>query len=41
MILAAVFHVTRREWRNVAFNAVLGAVAAFVAYGRYVVIPSA
>jgi putative oxidoreductase len=39
MILAALFHITRGEWPNVAFNVVLGAVAAFVAYGRSVVLP--
>ena len=39
MILAALFHITRGEWPNVAFNVVLGVVAAFVAYGRSVVLP--
>jgi uncharacterized membrane protein YphA (DoxX/SURF4 family) len=37
MLLAAIFHVTRREWPNVIFNLVLGALAAFVAYVRYAV----
>jgi uncharacterized membrane protein len=37
MVLAAVFHFTRREWPNVVFNLVLGALAAFVAYARYAV----
>ena len=40
MLLAAIFHVTRREWPNVVFNLVLGALAAFVAYVRFV-LPSA
>lgn len=39
MVLAAIFHATRREWPNVVFNLVLGALAGFVAYGRYVVVP--
>jgi integral membrane sensor domain MASE1 len=37
MVLAALFHVTRREWPNVLFNLVLGAIAAFVAYARFAV----
>jgi len=37
MVLAAIFHARRREWPNVVFNMVLGAVAAFVAYARYAV----
>ena len=37
MVLAAIFHVTRREWPNVLFNLVLGAIAAFVAYARFAV----
>jgi uncharacterized membrane protein YphA (DoxX/SURF4 family) len=37
MVLAAIFHVTRREWPNVVFNLVLGALAAVVAYARYAV----
>lgn len=41
MVLAAAFHIARREWPNVVFNVVLGALAAFVAYGRYFVIPFA
>ena len=40
MLLAAIFHVTRREWPNVVLNLVLGALAAFVAYVRFV-LPSA
>ena len=34
MILAAVFHVVRGEYNFVPINLVLGAVAAFIAYGR-------
>lgn len=34
MVLASVFHLTRGELGGVAFNAVLGSVAAFVAWGR-------
>jgi putative oxidoreductase len=39
MVLAAIFHTIRREWPNVVFNVVLAGLAAFVAYGRYVVVP--
>jgi uncharacterized membrane protein YphA (DoxX/SURF4 family) len=39
MVLAAVFHISRRESLGVVFNLVLGAIAAFVAYARYVVVP--
>lgn len=35
MALAIVFHLGRGEVQNVAFNVVLGALAAFVAYGRW------
>jgi len=35
MLLAAVFHVTRRELLGVLFNLILGALAVFVAYARY------
>jgi hypothetical protein len=37
MVLAALFHITRREWPNVVFNLVLGTLAAFVAYARIAV----
>jgi uncharacterized membrane protein len=37
MVLAGLFHITRREWPNVIFNLVLGAIAAFVAYARLAV----
>ncbi len=40
MTLAAVFHLRRPGERpNVAFNMVLGVIAAFIAYGRYVTEP--
>ncbi len=35
MILAAVFHITRGEFGNLGFNAILGLLAAFVAWGRW------
>lgn len=34
MILAAIFHATRGEFGNIAFNAVLFLLAGFVAWGR-------
>jgi len=36
MLLAIVFHIRRREWRNVVLNLILGALSAFVLYGRMV-----
>ena len=39
MLLAILFHVTRREWRNIGLNFVLGALAFGVAYGRLVIQP--
>ncbi len=39
MVLAIGFHITRREYPNSAFNAVLLVLAAFVAYGRFAVAP--
>lgn len=35
MVLAALFHIVRGEYPVVGFNAVLGALAAFVAWGRF------
>lgn len=35
MIGAIVFHVTRGEYQNIVMNIILGALAAFVAYGRW------
>ena|SRR6266498_2032430 len=39
MLLAIVFHITRREWPNIGLNIVLGAFAFAVAYGRLVIEP--
>jgi len=39
MLLAIVFHFTRREWPNIGLNIVLGALAFAVAYGRSVIEP--
>jgi putative oxidoreductase len=39
MLLAILFHVIRREWRNIGLNIVLGALAFGVAYGRLVIEP--
>ena len=39
MVLAIGFHFTRREYPNIVVNVVLLALAAFVAYGRFVVAP--
>lgn len=39
MVLAAIYHVPRREYPNIGLNLVLGALALFVAYGRFVLVP--
>lgn len=39
MVFAIVFHFTRREMPNIVFNAILGLLAAFVAWGRFVAAP--
>ncbi len=39
MLLAAGFHLLRHEYPNIVFNVVLLALAAFVAYGRFLVVP--
>jgi uncharacterized membrane protein len=39
MVFAIVFHATRRELPNIALNAILGLLAAFVAWGRFVAAP--
>jgi DoxX-like protein len=39
MILAIGFHASRREWSAIGFNSVLLVLAAFVAYGRFFVLP--
>jgi uncharacterized membrane protein YphA (DoxX/SURF4 family) len=35
MVLAAIFHARRAEWGGIVPNVVLGALAAFVAWGRF------
>jgi hypothetical protein len=35
MLGAIVFHIQRREYPNVGFNAVLGLLAAVIAWGRF------
>lgn len=39
MLLAAGFHLTRGEYPNIVFNLILGALAVFVAYGRWRLAP--
>lgn len=39
MLLAALFHLVQREYPNILLNLVLLALAVFVAYGRFVVLP--
>jgi uncharacterized membrane protein len=39
MVFAIIFHATRRELPNIALNAILGLLAAFVAWGRFVAAP--
>lgn len=39
LVLAALFHLPRREYRNIVVNVVLLALTAFVAYGRFVLAP--
>lgn len=39
MVGAAITHATRSEWGNIAPNAILGGLAAFVAYGRLSLLP--
>jgi hypothetical protein len=39
MLLAMLFHVTRREWPNLGLNLILGLLAFAVAYGRSVIEP--
>ncbi len=38
-LAAAGFHLTRGEYPNIVFTLILGALAAFVAYGRWVIAP--
>lgn len=39
MVLAILFHFTRREWPNIGLNVVLGLLAFAVAYGRLAIEP--
>ena len=39
MVLAVIFHLTRRENQAIVLNLVLLVLAAFVAYGRWVLVP--
>ena len=39
MLLAAIFHATRREYQNIVVNLILLALAAVVAYGRWMIAP--
>ncbi len=39
LVLAIVFHLPRREYRNIVVNVILLALAGFVAYGRFVLEP--
>jgi putative oxidoreductase len=39
MVSAAVFHASRREYSQIATNVILLVLVAFVAYGRWVLVP--
>lgn len=39
MLLAALFHIPRREYPNMIGNIVLLLLAAFIAYGRFIIAP--
>ncbi len=39
MLLAIGFHAMRREYPNIVFNLILLVLAAFVAYGRWAIVP--
>ena len=39
LVLAVLFHLARREWPNIVLNLALGALAAFILYGRVVARP--
>lgn len=41
MVLASVFHLTRGEYAAIAMNTILGALAAFIAWGRHRKVPIA
>jgi hypothetical protein len=36
---SAIYHILRREYGNIVLNLVLLALAAFVAYGRFIIVP--
>lgn len=39
MVSAIIYHVVRHEYPNIVINLILGLLAAFVAYGRFVLVP--
>ena len=39
MVFAIIFHVTRREFPNIVLNVILGLLAAFIAWGRFIAAP--
>jgi uncharacterized membrane protein len=39
MGFAIIFHASRREFRNIALNVILGLLAAFIAWGRFIAAP--
>ena len=39
MVCAIIFHISRKEYPNIGINAILLVLAAFVAYGRFVLMP--
>jgi uncharacterized membrane protein len=39
MVFAIIFHLRRREFPNIVLNAILGLLAAFVAWGRFIAYP--
>jgi len=39
MVFASIFHAIRREFPNIALNVILGLLAAFVAWGRFIAFP--
>jgi uncharacterized membrane protein len=39
MIGAIIYHVSRGEYQNILFNVILAALSAFVAYGRWRLVP--
>ena len=39
MVSAVIFHILRKEYPNIAFNLILLALAVFVTFGRFVIVP--